>query len=62
VSDLAGELEMAPQAISNQLQRLADRRRGAAPHYHGGSVVELDPCEWAAQAELVLVAELLIGD
>ena len=26
VTDLAAELEMAPQAISNQLQRLADRR------------------------------------
>ncbi len=26
VSDLAAELEMAPQAVSNQLQRLADRR------------------------------------
>lgn len=26
VSDLASELEMAPQAVSNQLQRLADRR------------------------------------
>ena len=26
VSDLAAELGMAPQAISNQLQRLADRR------------------------------------
>lgn len=26
VSDLASELGMAPQAISNQLQRLADRR------------------------------------
>jgi ArsR family transcriptional regulator, lead/cadmium/zinc/bismuth-responsive transcriptional repressor len=26
VSDLAAEVEMTPQAISNQLQRLADRR------------------------------------
>jgi len=26
VSDLAAELEVAPQALSNQLQRLADRR------------------------------------
>lgn len=26
VTDLAGELGMAPQAVSNQLQRLADRR------------------------------------
>ncbi len=26
VSDLAAELGMAPQAVSNQLQRLADRR------------------------------------
>jgi DNA-binding transcriptional ArsR family regulator len=30
VSDLAAELDMAPQAISNQLQRLADRRIVAA--------------------------------
>ena len=26
VTDLAAEVEMAPQAVSNQLQRLADRR------------------------------------
>ena len=30
VTDLAAEVEMAPQAVSNQLQRLADRRVVAA--------------------------------
>src|SRR6185312_3751062 len=30
VTDLAAEVEMAPQAVSNQLQRLADRRLVAA--------------------------------
>ncbi len=30
VSDLAAEVEMAPQAVSNQLQRLTDRRIVAA--------------------------------
>ncbi len=30
VSDLAAEVRMAPQAVSNQLQRLADRRIVAA--------------------------------
>jgi DNA-binding transcriptional ArsR family regulator len=30
VSDLAAEVGMAPQAVSNQLQRLADRRIVAA--------------------------------
>jgi ArsR family transcriptional regulator, lead/cadmium/zinc/bismuth-responsive transcriptional repressor len=45
VTDLAAELEMAPQAISNQLQRLADRRvvasrrEGVRLFYH-----VTDPC------------------
>jgi len=45
VSDLADQLGMKPQAISNQLQRLADRgiveaqRKGLQMHY---SIV--DPC------------------
>jgi ArsR family transcriptional regulator, lead/cadmium/zinc/bismuth-responsive transcriptional repressor len=45
VSDLAGELGMAPQAISNQLQRLADRRILAARR-DGNRILYrvVDPC------------------
>lgn len=45
VSDIAGELEMKPQAVSNQLQRLADRgivesrRNGLQVYYR-----VIDPC------------------
>lgn len=45
VSDIAGELEMKPQAVSNQLQRLADRgivesrRNGIQVYYR-----VIDPC------------------
>ena len=45
VSDLATELEMAPQAVSNQLQRLADRRIVAARR-EGNRILYriVDPC------------------
>jgi DNA-binding transcriptional ArsR family regulator len=45
VSDLAGELGMGPQAISNQLQRLADRRILAARR-EGNRIFYrvIDPC------------------
>ncbi|MGC8625476.1 MAG: ArsR/SmtB family transcription factor [Phycisphaerae bacterium] len=45
VNELAAEVEMKPQAVSNQLQRLADRgivgtrRNGTAIHYR-----IVDPC------------------
>lgn len=45
VSDLAGSVEMKPQAVSNQLQRLSDmgiiasRREGNNIYYH-----VVDPC------------------
>ncbi len=45
VTDLAADVEMAPQAVSNQLQRLADRRvvaarrEGVRLYYH-----LTDPC------------------
>ena len=45
VSDLAAELGMAPQAISNQLQRLADRRI-VATRRDGNRILYriVDPC------------------
>ncbi|MFZ0976449.1 MAG: metalloregulator ArsR/SmtB family transcription factor [Solirubrobacteraceae bacterium] len=45
VSDLAGELEMAPQALSNQLQRLADRRIVASRRIGNRILYRIvDPC------------------
>ena len=45
VSDLAAQLEMAPQAVSNQLQRLADRRI-VATRREGNRILYrvVDPC------------------
>lgn len=45
VSDLAAELGMAPQALSNQLQRLADRRI-VASRREGNRILYriVDPC------------------
>jgi DNA-binding transcriptional ArsR family regulator len=45
VTDLAAEVEMSPQAVSNQLQRLVDRRVLAARR-RGSNVFYriLDPC------------------
>jgi DNA-binding transcriptional ArsR family regulator len=45
VSDLAAELGMAPQAVSNQLQRLADRRI-VATRRQGNRILYriVDPC------------------
>jgi DNA-binding transcriptional ArsR family regulator len=45
VSDLAAEVEMSPQAVSNQLTRLADRRIVAARR-EGTSILYrlIDPC------------------
>ncbi len=45
VTDLADELEMKPQAISNQLQRLVDRGM-VAPRRNGNNIFYriVDPC------------------
>jgi ArsR family transcriptional regulator, lead/cadmium/zinc/bismuth-responsive transcriptional repressor len=45
VTDLAEELEMKPQAISNQLQRLVDRGM-VAPRRNGNNIFYriVDPC------------------
>ncbi len=45
VSDLAAEIQMVPQAVSNQLQRLADRRIVAARR-EGNRILYrvVDPC------------------
>jgi DNA-binding transcriptional ArsR family regulator len=64
VSDLAAEVGMAPQAVSNQLQRMADRRIVLARR-EGSSIIYRigDPCVTAllelglCQAEDALAAE-----
>ncbi len=45
VTDLAAQLAMAPQAVSNQLQRLVDRRIVASRRERGRSYYRIaDPC------------------
>jgi DNA-binding transcriptional ArsR family regulator len=45
VTDLAAQVAMAPQAVSNQLQRLVDRRIVAARRERGRSYYRIaDPC------------------
>ena len=64
VSDLASEVGMAPQAISNQLQRLADRRI-VATRRDGNRVLYriVDPCVPALlDLGLCLTEEARAGD